>query len=111
MKLSGENEWCMWMYEAPPFGALIQICREEWEEPSLAKREDCRPELNIYGLYWRLTGIGRMYLASHPVRTAYQQMNGYKGPVQMGSFMSNLLGMLGEVGDCISDAGLIEESR
>ena len=83
MKLSGEDGWCLWMYESPPIGALIQICREGWGEPSLTKREDCPPELNIYCLYWRLTGIGRRYLDSLPICTAYQQMNSYNDPGQM----------------------------
>lgn len=51
--------WTQWMYEHPPFGKLIQIHRPEWIDSPLCYREEMHPEANVYGLYWRLTGIGK----------------------------------------------------
>jgi len=56
----GWREWVNeWMCSSPPRGVLIQMDRPEWEKPWIAYCEDVHPEMNVAGLYWRLTGIGK----------------------------------------------------
>ena len=43
----------------PPRNKLIQIMREEWDAPVTLYAHEIHPEMNSFGLYWRLTGIGK----------------------------------------------------
>lgn len=54
--------WTHWCDRRPPRGVLIQVTRDEWPKPILAMRESVHPHTNAWGLFWRLTGIGREQL-------------------------------------------------
>ena len=61
-----DGGWTDWLIKSPPEGKLIQIMREDWDEPLLFTRANpSKPEyqyqmyMNVSGLYWRLTGIGK----------------------------------------------------
>jgi hypothetical protein len=43
----------------PDKDALIEIMRPEWNRSNVMYWRDANPMMNIYGLYWRLTGIAK----------------------------------------------------
>ena len=57
------SDWNNYEYQRPP-NVLCQFWREGWDHPVIANPSELRPEMNIVGLKWRLTGIGRVYLDS-----------------------------------------------
>lgn len=56
--------WKNYEYIRPPRGVLVQIWRYEWDKSRVNISGSLESEMNIHGLYWRLTGIGRMSLDS-----------------------------------------------
>jgi len=50
--------WIPWTIERPP-EKLIQYWRPEWGGPETGYPSEIHPCTNVYGLYWRLTGIGK----------------------------------------------------
>ena len=64
--------WQEWIKEPPPDGVLIEICRRDGEKPKQTTTEEIMRWLpyndpgdwltHFVGLYWRLTGIGRMQM-------------------------------------------------
>jgi hypothetical protein len=50
------------MYLPAPHGILCEFMRETWDKSLICKSSELPPEMNINGLYWRLTGIGRQEL-------------------------------------------------
>lgn len=88
--------WKNYEYNRPPCGVLVQIWRYEWESPSVVVSGFLHPEMNVNGLYWRLTGIGRMYLDSLPYEVSSQMeaTNGFGNAYGLGAygFMGGLRG-------------------
>lgn len=55
-----EAGWYSWIDGPPQIGsAFIELWRESWETPSLIRRDGMSPFANVYGLFWRPTGIYR----------------------------------------------------
>ena len=104
-----EEGWKEWTCEAPPFGALIQVRSRGWGNTTILKREDLglRPESNVYGLYWKLTGIGKMYLESIRPET-YAPLNFNSGSYP---FLSGFLRGMGTMGAYPFEASPIEGFR
>ena len=50
--------WIPWNAQHPP-EKLIQYWRPEWDEPVVGYPSEIHPLMNVYGLYWRMTGIGK----------------------------------------------------
>ena len=57
--VSDEDGWIDWMTWTPPKDKLIQYKHEDWDTTMVGYPKDLHPETNIYGLKWRLTGIGK----------------------------------------------------
>ena len=43
-----------WFIEPPPHGITLEIMRREWATVHVIDRDKVRPEMNIYGLWWKL---------------------------------------------------------
>jgi hypothetical protein len=52
--MNGDPE--SWM---PPRRKLLSFMRESWSGPMLATVEELHPAMNVVGLYWKITSIGR----------------------------------------------------
>jgi hypothetical protein len=57
-----DNGWHLWTYNPPPYGVLIRWGRLYGDEPTVGYREEVNPFFNVNGLYWQLTGIGKIEL-------------------------------------------------
>lgn len=53
------NEWTHSLVRRAPLGILCAFMRESWDKPVICKSSDWRPEVDLNGLYWKLTGIGK----------------------------------------------------
>jgi len=58
--MNREEGWHDWMWGAPQRHWIIQIWRLEWDAPITLAREEMHYAANVCGLYWRLTGIGKI---------------------------------------------------
>jgi hypothetical protein len=77
--MSIDSGWTDYLFKRAPSGILCQFARVETSDnggymtkPWVGVQDDFRPEYNVAGLYWRLTGIGREQLERCPhLRTVY----------------------------------------
>jgi hypothetical protein len=65
-----ESNWIDWMTRTPPYGLLIQVWREGWDQPLVTTRGDFMQ--STMGLQWRYTGIARMKLEAMPLEQRMQ---------------------------------------
>ena len=56
------KEWHQWIYQYPPEVPVL-IWREEWITPVVCLPSELHPSSNVWGLMWKLTGIGRERIA------------------------------------------------
>lgn len=57
-----DGQWREWIHTPPPHGTVIQVERDEWAEPVTILRDEVSPYMNVCGLMWRLTALGRYQL-------------------------------------------------
>jgi hypothetical protein len=58
---ASEPGWTEWTTRQPPAGILIELMRAGGEQTVVTRREELTGVMvmNVAGLWWRLTGIGR----------------------------------------------------
>lgn len=54
-----DDSWNNFIYSHPNGGLLIELYREEWDTSYVVMARELHPEMNVNGLYWRLTGIAK----------------------------------------------------
>jgi hypothetical protein len=88
-----QNGWHRWIYSYPP-DVLIEMRRPEWNEHYIGYKTDLQPEMDIGGLYWRMTGIGREQMARCEPSWGTSNINRYIGQYvgPPNDILSSLLG-------------------
>ena len=69
-------DWTDYMFQPAPRSLLCQFRRKEWAEIHVGYAKDFRPEFNVAGLEWKLTGIAREQLDQMPATVRTQVMPG-----------------------------------
>lgn len=96
--------WSPYLGGGCPLDALCQFRQGEDGVPFVSYARDFPPEMNVANLYWRLTGIGRVYMETHISNPQRYSPNRSSWISLMGS--SVVLGaLLGIGGDLESQLG------
>jgi hypothetical protein len=60
--------WTHWAAKAPPANTLVLAAHPDVKTtPILITREELGLDSNVVGIYWKLTGIGRMQLEEQEI--------------------------------------------